>query len=240
MKTLVLHGRLAEQFGERFEMSVRTAADAIRLMECNFPNQFANAFTEGWYVISTPIRPTGLSNDELHMMTSAEEIHVRPVAAGQLKGLFGLLGGAGAGGFLGGVFAPFGIGGGIAGAGATGGFLGLGAGGALGGFGSIALGLGLLGILMLISSALAPDDDEKGDPAERPSFLFDGAVNTNDQGVAVPVVYGRMRTGSVIVYGGISSARVIRTGAGQTDADTAKFVATTKPALKSSFGAVVV
>lgn len=240
MKTLVLHGRLAEEFGERFEMSVRTAADAIRLMECNFPNKFVNAFTEGWYVISTPIRPTGLCDDELHMLTSAEEIHIRPVAAGQLKGLFGLLGGAGAGGFLGGVFAPLGVGGGVAGAAGAGGFLGLGAGGALGGFGSIALGLGLLGILVLVSSAFAPDDDEKGDPAERPSFLFDGAVNTNDQGVAVPIVYGRMRTGSVIVYGGITSERVIRTGDTQTDADAAKFVATTKPALKSSFGAVVV
>ena len=240
MKTLVLHGRLAEQVGEKFQISVRTVADAIRLMECNFPNQFANAFTDGWYVISTPIRPTGLCGDELHMLTSAEEIHIRPVPAGQLKGVFGLLGGAGAGGFLGGVFAPFGAGAGIAGAGASGGFLGLGAGGALGGFGSIALGLGLLGILMLISSAFAPDEDERGDPAERPSFLFDGAVNSNEQGVAVPIVYGRMRTGSVIVYGGLVSERIIRTGDNKTAADAQQFTLITKPALKSSFGAVVI
>jgi len=240
VKKLILHGALAEEFGPEFTMSVRSVAAAIRLMEANFNGRFSKALETGWFVISTPIRPQGMCEDELQMLTSADEIHIRPVAAGELKGFLGLLGGAGAGGFLGGVFAPFGIGAGVAGAGATGGFLGLGAGGALGGFGSIILGLGFLGILMLISSALAPKNEEKGEPAERPSFLFDGPVNTNEQGVAVPIVYGRMRTGSVIIYGGLASERIIRTGDTATDADGAKFSLLTKPALKTSFGAVVV
>ncbi len=235
MRTLHLHGRLAEEFGHTFDLSANTVADVVRLMEANFPQRFYDALKEGWYVISTNYRPTGMTLDELHMQTGAEEIHIRPVAAGQFKGFLGLLG-AGSGGLLGGVFAPFGIGGGVAGAGVAG----LGIGGAAGGFGSIALGLGMLGILMLISSAMAPKHDEKGDPAERPSFLFDGATNSNEQGVPVPLVYGRIRTGSVLIYGGLSSERLIRTGDIKTDADAEKFTAITKPALKSSFGAVII
>lgn len=231
MKQLVLHGFLAKEFGREFRIMVPSVAAAIRLMETNFPGRFKQALERGWFVISTTIRPTGMSEIELHMNTSAQEIHIRPVAAGAFKGFLGLLGGAGGAGFLGGIFSPFGAGA----AGASGGLLGLGAGG---GFGSIALGLGLLGILMLISSAFASDEDER-ETEQRASFLFDGAVNTNEQGVPVPIVYGRIRTGSVVVAGGLSTERILRTGGNSTDADRLKFTLVSKPALKTTFGAVI-
>ena len=232
MKRLILHGFLAKEFGPEFRIMVPSVAAAIRLMETNFPGQFKKALERGWFVISTTIRPTGMSEIELHMNTSAQEIHIRPVAAGSFKGFLGLLGGAGGAGFLGGIFSPLGIG---AAAGGGGGLLGIGAGG---GFGSIALGLGLLGILMLISSAFASDEDER-ETEERASFLFDGAVNTNEQGVPVPIVYGRIRTGSVVIAGGLSTERILRTGGDSTDADRLKFTPVTKPALKTIFGAVI-
>ena len=233
MKRLVLHGFLAKEFGPEFRIMVPSVADAIRLMEANFPGRFKKALERGWFVISTTIRPTGMSEVELHMNTSAQEIHIRPVAAGSFKGFLGLLGGAGGAGFLGGIFSPLGLG--AAATGGGGGLLGIGAGG---GFGSIALGLGLLGILMLISSAFATDEDER-ETEERASFLFDGAVNTSEQGVPVPIVYGRIRTGSVVIAGGLSTERILRTGANSTDADRLKFTPVTKPALKTTFGAVI-
>jgi predicted phage tail protein len=233
MKRLVLHGFLAKEFGPEFRIMVPSVADAIRLMEANFPGRFKKALERGWFVISTTIRPTGMSEVELHMNTSAQEIHIRPVAAGSFKGFLGLLGGAGGAGFLGGIFSPLGLG--AAATGGGGGLLGIGAGG---GFGSIALGLGLLGILMLISSAFATDEDER-ETEERASFLFDGAVNTSEQGVPVPIVYGRIRTGSVVIAGGLSTERILRTGGNSTDADRLKFTPVTKPALKTTFGAVI-
>lgn len=233
MKRLVLHGFLAKEFGPEFRIMVTSVADAIRLMEANFPGRFKKALERGWFVISTTIRPTGMSEVELHMNTSAQEIHIRPVAAGSFKGFLGLLGGAGGAGFLGGIFSPLGLG--AAATGGGGGLLGIGAGG---GFGSIALGLGLLGILMLISSAFATDEDER-ETEERASFLFDGAVNTSEQGVPVPIVYGRIRTGSVVIAGGLSTERILRTGGNSTDADRLKFTPVTKPALKTTFGAVI-
>ncbi len=236
MKRLILHGFLAKEFGREFRIMVPSVAAAIRLMETNFPGRFKKALETGWFVISTTIRPTGMSEVELHMNTSAREIHIRPVAAGSFKGFLGLLGGVGWVGFLGGIFSPFGAGAAAGAAGATGGgLLGLGAGG---GFGSIALGLGLLGILMWISWAFASDEEER-ETEERASFLFDGAVNTSEQGVPVPIVYGRIRAGSVVVAGGLSTERILRTGGNSTDADRLKFTVATKPALKTTFGAVI-
>ena len=97
--------------------------------------------------------------------------------------------------------------GGAFGAGAGGlGIFGAGAGGAFGGFGSIFLGLAVVGVLMLISSALAPKDAaESNGPDERPSFLFDGATNVTEQGGPVPVVYGRIRVGSVLIAGALTT-----------------------------------
>lgn len=43
---------------------------------------------------------------------------------------------------------------------------------------------------------------------ERPSFIFNGAVNTTEQGGPVPVVYGRMVVGSTVISGGIVSEQI--------------------------------
>lgn len=42
-------------------------------------------------------------------------------------------------------------------------------------------------------------------PEERPSFLFDGPVNTSTQGLPVPIIAGRMRVGSVVISAGITA-----------------------------------
>lgn len=200
MKTLHLHGSLAEDFGSTFQMNVSGPAEAIRLMECNFPGRFVKAVINKWFHIRCGTREV-LDTDELLMSTSADDIHIEPILGGGIKGLFGLFLGLPG---LGAAFAPLGIplGGAFGAAGASGGLLGLG--GALGGFGTILQGVALLGVIYLISTALQPDapEDNEG-PDERASFLFDGAVNATRQGGPVPLVYGELRTGSVLIAGGI-------------------------------------
>lgn len=52
-----------------------------------------------------------------------------------------------------------------------------------------------------VKSAFADRDR----PDQRPSFIFRGPTNVIEQGTPVPLVYGKMRTGSVVVSAGIIS-----------------------------------
>ena len=53
-----------------------------------------------------------------------------------------------------------------------------------------------------------PDFGELESPDQRSSFIFNGAVNISSQGTPVPLVYGQMRTGSVVVSAGINTEEV--------------------------------
>jgi len=195
MKTLVLHGGLADEFGERFTMHVRGIAQAIRLMDCNTQGRFSKALYGNYYEFRWGDRVL-VADEEVSLPTSADELHIEPVVEGNIKGLFGLFAGIPV---VGAAFAPLGIplGGAFGGAAGAAGL------GAIGGFGAIFKGVLLLGVLYLISSALTPDAPEDKEADERNSFLFDGAVNTTSQGGPVPLVYGYIRTGSVLIQGGI-------------------------------------
>lgn len=191
MKTLILHGALALEFGERFRMNVPGISQAIRLMDCNTNGRFSKAIYGKFFEFrcgNKPLRHV----EEVAFPTSADEMHIEPIVKGNLKALFGLFAGLPV---VGAAFAPLGIAGGGLGAAA-----GL---GALGGFGAIFKGILLLGVLFLVSSALSPDDPEDKEKDQKNSFLFDGAVNTTQQGGPVPLVYGYIRTGSVLIQGGI-------------------------------------
>ena len=192
MKTLVLHGALALEFGDRFRMNVNGVAQAIRLMDCNTRGRFSKAlygkwfeFRHGNHVITSEV--------DIGFGTAANEIHIEPIVEGNIKGLFGLFAGIPV---LGSAFAPLGVplfsGAGAAGL------------GALGGFGAIFKGVLLLGVLYLISSALQPKaPEDKGEADERNSFIFDGSTNSVSQGGPVPLVFGYIRTGSTLIQGGI-------------------------------------
>lgn len=60
------------------------------------------------------------------------------------------------------------------------------------------------GVGMILQAFFAPDEANMRErPEERNSFLFSGATNTSQQGQAVPLVFGRFRTGSVVVSAGL-------------------------------------
>ena len=67
---------------------------------------------------------------------------------------------------------------------------------------SIALG----GIAMLIMGSPTMNSDQTAsDAAKRKSFLFNGAINTTEQGGSVPLVYGFTRCGSTVISAGIDT-----------------------------------
>lgn len=70
-------------------------------------------------------------------------------------------------------------------------------------------GMTIMSGAMMIYTALAtPNSAKTRSVEEAPSFIFNGAQNVLEQGGAVPVVYGRFRTGSVVVSAGIDSEQL--------------------------------
>jgi predicted phage tail protein len=65
-------------------------------------------------------------------------------------------------------------------------------------------GLGLAmfasGILQMLSpTPEIPDYSGREKPDSRPSYLFDGPVNTTEQGGPIPLIYGEVLVGSTII-----------------------------------------
>lgn len=200
MKTVQLHGALAAEFGSTFRLDVRSPAEAIRLLEANFPGRFVRAMRDKWFRVARRADGPCIAECELHMQTSApeihlepapENIHIEPEIKGGFKAFFGLFFG---GGLLSSVFTPLGLP--LVG--------GAGVGGALGGFGSILIGITIIGVIALISGALTPKEKDKENADERSSFLFQGAVNQSEQGGPVPLIYGEFLVGSTVISGGIA------------------------------------
>lgn len=56
--------------------------------------------------------------------------------------------------------------------------------------------------------AVAGAYSSRGRPDQKPSFIYNGPVNTAEQGLPVPLVYGTMRVGSVVVSAGIVAEEI--------------------------------
>jgi predicted phage tail protein len=103
---------------------------------------------------------------------------------------------------------------------AAGGFLGLGAqafagaGFVLGGAAATAIGgIGAALVLSGVAQMLSPQPDisalQRGKEAARlESFSFSGIVNTSQQGMPVPIVYGRAFVGSAVLSSGLDVAQL--------------------------------
>ena len=212
MKKIVLYGKLANDFGREIMLDVRSIAEAVRALEANFPGRFYNALREGDYRVAKTAEGPCVPADTLAMMTGSEEIHIEPVLRGAGGGGGGGRGKAIAQVIAGVALVAFAVTGfGIAGMG----LLAEGvtfttavwAGGPS--YGALALlgtSVALAGVSSLLTSdpRLRPETiAEREKPEDRPSFIFNGAVNVVEQGGPVPFVYGRMQTGSVVLSAAI-------------------------------------
>ncbi|MEA3250128.1 MAG: tail assembly protein [Pseudomonadota bacterium] len=194
MKEIHLHGSLGAHFGGRFSLDVRDPAEAVRALGIQLPGFREAIEADNWHVIRGPLED-GDSLDEGGLTVSLgnqNEIHILPAIEGAGDGAGKVIGGIALVGAA--MFIPGGA--------------------ALAG---IALqpavaGLGISMALGGVSQMLAPTPqsgyEEREPPDQRPSFLFDGPVNTSTQGLPVPVVYGRIKTGSVVVSAGMTAEEI--------------------------------
>jgi predicted phage tail protein len=209
---VVLHGRLRKKFGSEFTIAASTSARAVAVL-CILKPGFRAALMEGEYrVVRGPMKG-GVDLDERMLnlrLPPSGEMHIWPVAKGRKKGGIGKV-------IIGAVLVIAAV---ILAIPTGGGSLVFGASifgaGALGGItvGTVAL-FGASMILGGITQMLSPQpkgstaQDKSVDPAQ--SFLLGGQLNVAEQGVPIPVIYGRVRTGSIVVSVGYEAAEVAAT-----------------------------
>jgi len=198
MRVIRVYGRLARFLGRRtFRAEVASAAEAVRFLLANFP-QVERHMADQHYRVKLGAR--ALDADGLHEPAGGSDIAIVPV-----------IGGAGAvGRIVAGValvalsFIP----GFAAWAGPTAYALitGIGASLALGGVSQLLTPVPQMagpGAASMGPIAKAADDN---DP--RKNYSFSGIQNTSRQGVPVPVVYGEVIVGSVVISAGIDVDQV--------------------------------
>ena len=212
LRKIKLYGELAKEIGHKeFEdINVANVAEAVSFLINNFPELEKHMATRYYKVIANN-EETGA--DELHDPIGKSDISFVPVISGS-GGNFGkvLLGVA----LIGLSFTPMGAGlfAGGSGAGLAGGGGLIGATGlyAAGAYGSAALGLIGAGLVlsgvsgMLFPVPKQPEFSSEQDP--RLSFSFSGTQQTSRAGTPVPIVYGEIFTGSVVISGGVDTEQV--------------------------------
>lgn len=186
MKTIHLHGSLA-RFGGPFRLDVRDAAEAVRALTVQIPGLREAIEAGNWHVVRGPLdEGESLCEDALRLgLADESEIHLLPAIEGAGNGWANTI--------IGAVLIVVGAMTSWAGGGAL-----------------MAAGAGMMvgGILQLTTKVPGSDYGSREEADKRPSFLFDGAANTSTQGLPVPVIYGRIKTGSVVISAGLSSEEV--------------------------------
>jgi len=194
LSKIKVYGRLARFLGERtFEAEISSPVDAFKFLLANFPDLQAHMMEQNYCV---KVGNYEISETELDIPAGSQEIKIVPVIIGAKKGLGRFLLGAvliGAAIFLPGAAPALGMTGFTAGT----------AGASL-----LAVTTANIGLYLALSGAaqmLSPAeelDKESDDPS---SFTFNGVQNTIRAGVPIPVVYGEIFTGSLVVSGGIDT-----------------------------------
>ena len=194
LRTVKVYGHLAEHCGQSvFEALVRVPADAIKFLLCNFP-ELRGLMRDGYYKVA-------VGKFDLQLANHPEQLHY-PMAADDVVKIIPVVSGAGGRGGLGQillgaalitaavVLAPTGGGGFLGAAGS--GFLSASTSVAAG---TIGLSLTLGGIAQMITPVPKQPDFSQGEGG----FAFSGIENVSREGVPVPVVYGEMIVGSVVL-----------------------------------------
>jgi len=208
-RVIKVYGKLAKHLGQRsFKAVVKTPAEAIRFLLANFPD-LRGVMSEGDYKVTVgrSALQIGEHPEQLHLPSASfEAIRIVPVVTGAGSGAGQILAGVGliaaaillgpaAGGFIG------------LGANVLGGTFTLGASAAVA-IGAVGTALVLGGVSQLLTptATISQGVDSANDPKR--SYSFSGIQNVSRQGVPVPIIYGEVFTGSIVISAGINTEEV--------------------------------
>lgn len=190
LKTIELHGALAEKFGKYFKLQVdtaREAAHAIAEQLPEFKRFMLTAEQAGMrfaIFLDEQTKERNIGEDDLDNITDAQTIHIVPRLMGSGGKAFGwlqVIAGAalvGFGAFTFGATSSIGMG-----------MIGAGAGLMIGGATSLLMP--------------TPKLDVQDEDGNRANYGFGGAVTTTAQGNAVPILYGERMVGGFLRSAGI-------------------------------------
>ncbi len=194
LKEVRLYGHLGKRFGQVHHFAVASPAEAIRALCSNF-----KGFREHLYMHSVPgykiiVGTEARTLETLSLISVCTEvIKIIPVISGAKNGMGQIIFGAAL--LAASLYAPY-------------------MSTALWGTATVGSMVGSIGISMMlagVSNILAPLPKALG-PAERPdnkpSYGFDGPVNTAAQGNPVPIAYGELLVGSQVISAGLSTEQI--------------------------------
>ena len=217
MKVVKVYGALRKRLGQcRFQFEADTPAQAIKALCVNFPglDKWLLDSEQDGVAYRVSIGKEKIGEDDLLPLvmpwSEREVFSITPVIAGA-GGVSKILAGVGLVAFAiltAGAGAPVlgiaGGGGGIFGSAFT---LGIVAANAIAGIG---ISLALSGVAQLISPQQTYSSSERGKDAARfESFTFSGITNTAQQGLPVPIVYGRAYIGSAVISSGLDVDQLV-------------------------------
>ena len=201
LRKLKLYGELAEFVGHKeFEIQVDSLAKAVSFLVNNFP-QVEKYMNPQYYQVK--VGNYAVNEEEIHYPIGQEDIHIVPVIAGAGRGTGKILIGAAliAGAFI---FGPAG-------------FLTASAASSTAAVTTgtviaktaflLGANLALMGVVEMLFPLPKPKEfSSEQDP--RVSFNFSGTQNTSRAGTPVPLVYGEIITGSVVISGAVDTQQV--------------------------------
>lgn len=180
LKTVRLYGKLGTLFGREHRLAVANAREAVRALCVMLPG-FERYLADSSHGYTVFAGRQNLGADQYDYPTGRDEIRIAPVPAGSKRGgLFQVVLGVVlivAGFFTGGAtWGPAMMIGGAA--------------------------MALSGAMMMLSPQTSGSSSQDG-PNNRPSYAFNGAVNTTAQGNPVQYIAGELIIGSCVISGGI-------------------------------------
>lgn len=199
LRSVRLYGELGRLFGREHRLAVRSAAEAVAALGAQLKGfeQFLYASKDKGLAYAVFYGKKNLNEKELREPAGTEDIRIAPIVMGAKRGGFFQV-------VLGVVLVVVGV--------VFSEFLGPAAPYV------INMGIGLIvgGVVQLLSpqpKGKASDDR----PENKPSYTFNGPINTQAQGHPVQVLYGRLIVGSAVLSAGIdvkNDAYVPRGGGG--------------------------
>jgi predicted phage tail protein len=203
LRKVKLYGELAEFVGHKeFEIKAETLSKAVSFLINNFDG-IEKFMSPRYYQVK--IGNYTISEDEVNHPIGQQDIYFVPVIAGAGRGTGKILLGAALIGLaiinpsVGFGLGPQGLGGGFATA--SGAF-------SITAFaGNIGIGLVLMGVSEMLTP-LPKQKDFSSEQDPRLSYNFSGTQNTSRAGTPVPICYGEIITGSVVISGAVDTQQV--------------------------------
>jgi predicted phage tail protein len=207
---IYLHGSLAEVYGyEPFTLYGISVQDVMQGMIANLGAKFKERIKEGeWHVTrgtrsyevdhATPM-DSFLNEEEVALPLLDEEIHIFPVLGGAGRGVGQIILGV----VLIIVAIVFWWAGGLAWGGAA-------AAASLAGPTALAGVMSVLGGIVSMVTSPSIESPQNAQVDQKNSFIYNGPVNNVEQGVPVPLIFGRHMAGTTVLSGSISSEQTLQ------------------------------